>query len=94
MNTSPKLHFFSYKGAFLFFSFVLIFNLLFTPLLQIIGVDKYMALYIGNTFVISVGLTAVLVFIEGKCKGIKQILTLFFSLLIFCAMVCYLIVYR
>jgi hypothetical protein len=92
--SSPKLHFFSYKSGFLFFGFILVFNLIFNPLLRMIGVDQQLALYIINTIGISVGLTSVMVLIEGKFKTKKQMTALFFSLFIGSLLACYLIVYR
>ncbi|MGG3564615.1 hypothetical protein ABES03_23765 [Neobacillus rhizosphaerae] len=91
---SPKLHFFSYKSGFLFFGFILVFNLIFNPLLRVSGVDQQLSLYLINSIGISVGLTGVLVLIEGKFKTKKQMTALFFSLLIGCLLSCYLIVYR
>ncbi|MEH7479718.1 hypothetical protein V7157_01155 [Neobacillus drentensis] len=91
---SPKLHFFSYKSASLFFGFILVFNLIFNPLLRVMGVDQQLALYLINTIGISVGLTGVIVFIEGKFKTKKQMTALFLSLFSGCLLVCYLIVYQ
>ncbi|MEH6992835.1 hypothetical protein V7075_08990 [Neobacillus drentensis] len=91
---SPKLHFFSYKSAFIFFSFILVFNLIFTPLLTVLGVDQQLALYLINTIAISVGLTGVIVLIEGKCKTKKQAAALLLSLFIGCLLVCYVIVFQ
>lgn len=93
--TAPaKLHFFSYKSAFLFFSFVLVSNLILTPLLRITGMDIQLILYLINTIAISSGMTAVIVFVEKKFRGKKQTTALFMTLLLTCLIVCYFIVYR
>ena len=98
MNRSPvappKLHFFSYKSAILFFSFVFISNLIFNPLLSFIGVEKQLALYLINSIAISVGLTAVIVLVEIKFTSSKQMTVLFLSLFVFCMGVGWLIIYR
>ncbi|MCM3763660.1 hypothetical protein [Neobacillus niacini] len=97
MNTSPvptpKLHFFSYKSAFLFFGFILVFNLIFNPILGFFGVNKQLALYLINSLGISGGLTGAIVLIEGKFKTKKQMAMLFSALLAVCLVICYLIVF-
>lgn len=93
VSKTSRFHFFSYKGAFLFFSFILIFNLIFNSLMNIVGIDKQLSLYIGNTFAISVGLTILIVFVEGKLKNKKQGYILFLSLLLLSSIACYFIVY-
>ncbi|PGH77974.1 hypothetical protein CN899_29275 [Bacillus thuringiensis] len=93
MNSTSKIHFFSYKGAFLFFSFILVFNFICNPIMNAVGMDKQLSLYLGNTFSISVGLTIVITFVEGKFKNRKQAFIFFLSLLVVSALICYLIVY-
>ncbi|PFE03510.1 hypothetical protein COE15_00360 [Bacillus cereus] len=93
MNSTSRIHFFSYKSAFLFFSFILVFNLIFNPLMNAVGIDKRLSLYLDNIFAISAGLTLVLIFVEGKFKNKKQALILFLSLLVASALICYPIVY-
>lgn len=93
MNSTSRIHFFSYKSAFLFFSFILVFNLIFNPLLGFLGVNKQLALYVINSLGISGGLTGVVVLIEGKFKTKKQMLMLFSSLLAVCLIICYVIVF-
>jgi|SRR6478752_2762438 hypothetical protein len=93
VSKTSRFHFFSYKGAFLFFSFILIFNLIFNSLMNIVGIDKQLSLYIGNTFAISLGLTILIVFVEGKLKNKKQGYILFLSLLLLSSIACYFIVY-
>lgn len=94
MDTTKKIHFFSYKSAFLFFIFILAFNLIFNPVLQLIGMSKEFALFATNSIGLSIGLTSILVFIEGKFKNKKQSLILFFSLLVFCTITCYAVVFN
>ncbi|MDM5153045.1 hypothetical protein QUF88_03790 [Bacillus sp. DX1.1] len=93
MNPTSRIHFFSYKSAFLFFSFILAFNLIFNPLMNAVGIDKQLSMYLGNTFAISAGLTIVITLVEGKFKNKKQALNLFLSLLVVSALICYFIVY-
>lgn len=93
VSKTSRFHFFSYKGAFLFFSFILIFNLIFNSLMNIVGIDKQLSLYIDNTFAISLGLTILIVFVEGKLKNKKQGYILFLSLLLLSSIACYFIVY-
>lgn len=94
MDTTKKFHFFSYKSAFLFFIFILAFNLIFNPIFQLIGMTKEFALFITNSLGLSIGLTTIIVFIEGKFKNKKQSFTLFFSLLVFCTITCYIVVFN
>ncbi|MGG0175088.1 hypothetical protein [Gottfriedia acidiceleris] len=94
MNTTKNLHFFSYKGAFAFFVFILAFNLIFNPVLLLLGMTRDLAVFITNSIGLSVGLTSVIVFIEGKFKNKKQALILFFTLLVFCTVTCYLVVFN
>lgn len=93
VSKTSRFHFFSYKGAFLFFSFILIFNLIFNSLMNIVEIDKQLSLYIGNTFAISLGLTILIVCVEGKLKNKKQGYILFLSLLLLSSIACYFIVY-
>ncbi|EJQ46378.1 hypothetical protein BWGOE4_35760 [Bacillus mycoides] len=93
MNSTSKIHFFSYKSAFLLFSFILVFNLIFNPLMNVGGIDKQLSLYLGNTFAFSAGLTVVITLVEGKFKNKKQALILFLSLIVVSALICYPIVY-
>ncbi|XZF75490.1 hypothetical protein ACSBO6_18220 [Bacillus sp. AL-1R] len=94
MNTTKNLHFFSYKAAFTFFVFILAFNLIFNPVLHFFGMTKDLAVFITNSIGLSVGLTGVIVFIEGKFKNKKQALILFFTLLVFCTVTCFLVVFN
>ncbi|PGS49843.1 hypothetical protein [Bacillus sp. AFS041924] len=94
MNTTKNLHFFSYKGAFVFFAFILAFNLIFNPVILLIGMSKDLAVFITNSIGLSVGLTSVIVFIEGKFKNKKQASILFFSLFVFCTVTCYIVVFN
>ncbi|MFF2586280.1 hypothetical protein ACFVSS_00105 [Peribacillus butanolivorans] len=93
MNSTTRIHFFSYKSAFLFFSFILVFNFIFNTLMKAFGIDKQLSLYLGNTFAISAGLTIVIILVEGKFKNKKQATLLFLSLLAVSALVCYAIIY-
>ncbi|KQU20443.1 hypothetical protein ACWF7H_17790 [Peribacillus butanolivorans] len=93
MNSTTRIHFFSYKSAFLFFSFILVFNFIFNTLMNAFGIDKQLSLYLGNTFAISAGLTIVIILVEGKFKNKKQATLLFLSLLAVSALVCYAIIY-
>jgi hypothetical protein len=93
VSKTSRFHFFSYKGTFLFFSFILIFNLIFNSLMSALGMDKQLSLYIGNTFAISLGLTILIAFVEGKLKNKKQGYILFLSLLLLSSIACYFIVY-
>lgn len=94
MNVTAGLHFFSYKSAFLFFSFIIVFNLIFNPIMNSLEIDKHLSLFIGNSFAISAGLTMITNFVEGKCKTKKKSAILFLSLLAVSTMVCYVIVYQ
>ncbi|WP_088042712.1 hypothetical protein [Bacillus sp. EAC] len=94
MNTTKNLHFFSYKAAIVFFVFILAFNLIFNPVLLFIGMSKNLAVFITNSIGLSVGLTSVIVFIEGKFKNKKQASILFISLLAFCIVTCYIVVFN
>lgn len=94
MDTTKKLHFFSYKSAFLFFIFILAFNLIFNAVFQYIGMTKEFALFATNSLGLSIGLTTIIVFIEGKFKNKKQASKLFFSLLVFCTVTCYIVVFN
>jgi hypothetical protein len=93
MNSTTRIHFFSYKSAFLFFSFILVFNFIFNTLMNGFGIDKQLSLYLGNTFAISAVLTIVIILVEGKFKNKKQATLLFLSLLAVSALVCYAIIY-
>ncbi|PJN90113.1 hypothetical protein [Bacillus sp. mrc49] len=93
MNTTKKIHFFSYKSAFIFFSFILVFNFIFNALMDALGMDKQLSLYLGNTCAISAGLTIVICLVEGKFKNKKQASLLFLSLLAVSAVVCHAIIY-
>ncbi|MFI8494917.1 hypothetical protein ACIGC1_18740 [Peribacillus butanolivorans] len=93
MNSTTRIHFFSYKSAFLFFSFILVFNFIFNTLMNAFGIDKQLSLYLGNTLAISAGLTIVIILVEGKFKNKKQATLLFLSLLAVSALVCYAIIY-
>jgi len=94
VNNTSGIHFFSYRSAFLFFGFILIFNLIFNYVMNALGVGYNHALYIGNMFAISGSLTFILSVVEGKIKGKKQCYTLFFSLLFLSAIAGYFIVYK
>lgn len=93
MKTSNRIHFFSYKSAFLFFVFILLMNLVFNPVMNVVGLDRLMSLFLVNTIAISVGLTGIIILIEGKFQNRKQASILFLTLLVFSAIVCYSIVY-
>ncbi|MFJ7754018.1 hypothetical protein ACQKGI_04515 [Peribacillus muralis] len=93
MNSTSRIHFFSYKSAFLFFSFILVFNFIFNAMMNALGMDKQLSLYLGNTFAISAGLTMVICLVEGKFKNKKQASLLFLSLLAVSAVVCYAIIF-
>lgn len=93
MNPTSRIHFFSYKSAFLFFVFILVFNFVFNPALTALGIDKHLSLYLVNTFGISVGLTLIIRLVEGKFKNKKHASILFLSLLALSAFVCYAIVF-
>ncbi|MGE7762204.1 hypothetical protein [Peribacillus sp. NPDC097895] len=93
MNSTSRIHFFSYKSAFLFFSFILVFNFIFNTVMNAFEIDKQFSLYLGNTFAISAGLTMVVCLVEGKFKNKKQASLLFLSLLAVSALVCYAIIY-
>ncbi|MFD6211015.1 hypothetical protein [Peribacillus sp. NPDC060253] len=92
MNSTSRIHFFSYKSAFLFFSFILVFNFIFNTVMNAFEIDKRFSLYLGNTFAISAGLTMVVCLVEGKFKNKKQASLLFLSLLAVSALVCYAII--
>ncbi|MCK1982575.1 MULTISPECIES: hypothetical protein [Peribacillus] len=94
MNSTSRIHFFSYKSAFLFFSFILVFNFIFNGLMEAFEINKQLSLYLGNTFAISAGLTMVVCFVEGKFKNKKHASLLFLSLLAVSALVCYAIIYK
>ncbi|MFS0784733.1 hypothetical protein [Bacillus sp. 1P06AnD] len=93
MKTAANIHYFSYKSAFLFFVFILVFNLIFNPVLSMAGLGTKASLYVVNTLGISLGLTAVIIFVEGKFKNKKQGSLLFGSLLVVSAAVCYAVIY-
>ncbi|MCK1991209.1 hypothetical protein GW626_12760 [Peribacillus muralis] len=93
MNSTSRIHFFSYKSAFLFFSFILVFNFIFNTVMNAFEIDKQLSLYLGNTLAISAGLTMVICLVEGKFKNKKQASLLFLSLLAVSALVCYAIIY-
>ncbi|WP_214744961.1 hypothetical protein [Exiguobacterium sp. s189] len=93
MKAAQKIHFFSYKSAFLFFSFILALNLVVNPLLTGFGVNETLSLFLINTVGISVGLVFVLVWVEGKFKQKKKAGILLLSLLILSGSVCFSILY-
>ncbi|WP_057912676.1 hypothetical protein [Peribacillus muralis] len=93
MNSTSRIHFFSYKSAFLFFSFILVFNFIFNTVMNAFEIDRQLSLYLGNTLAISAGLTMVICLVEGKFKNKKQASLLFLSLLAVSALVCYAIIY-
>ncbi|AOH55404.1 hypothetical protein ABE28_013685 [Peribacillus muralis] len=93
MNSTSRIHFFSYKSAFFFFSFILVFNFIFNAMMNALGMDKQLSLYLGNTFAISAGLTMVICLVEGKFKNKKQASLLFLSLLAVSVVVCYAIIF-
>ncbi|WP_282035298.1 hypothetical protein [Metabacillus indicus] len=93
MKPVHKIHFFSYKSAFLFFCFVLALNLMVNPLLNGMGVDEKLSLLLINTIGISTGLVLILVLIEGKFRDKKKSGLLFLCLLLLSGLVCFSILY-
>ncbi|MCE4048555.1 hypothetical protein [Bacillus sp. Au-Bac7] len=93
MRKTQNLLFFSYKSAAIFFSLILIFNLVFVPLLSATGVNQQAALSIVNSIGISSALTFVIVWIERKLNNKKHVITLFLALLVGCSLGCFLLVF-
>ncbi|UPM54856.1 hypothetical protein [Gottfriedia acidiceleris] len=65
---------FNYKSAIIFFSFVIIINLLLCPLIQQIGFAYQTSLFIANSIACSIGLPFVVLKLEGKYKNRRQAL--------------------
>ncbi|TDL82893.1 hypothetical protein E2R53_04950 [Peribacillus frigoritolerans] len=93
MKQVHRIHFFSYKSAFLFFCFMLILNLVLNPILYGFGIDKELSLFLVNTIGISACLVLILVFIEGKFKEKKKSGQLFLLLLLLNGLICFSILY-
>lgn len=93
MEESKKMIRFSYKGAFLFFTFVILANLLFTPLLTAIGLSNQMSLFLANSITCSIGLAFVVLVIEKKYKDKLHALKFFLFLLFLCTAASYYLVF-
>lgn len=65
---------FRFKSALFFLTFAVVNNLLFTPLLLSMGLSRQMGMFLTNSIAGSIGVSIVVLVLEGKYKNRQQAL--------------------
>ncbi|MBO8165145.1 MAG: hypothetical protein H0Z34_15790 [Brevibacillus sp.] len=84
---------FRFRSAFFFLAFVVAANLIFTPLLTLIGLTKQVSLFILNSLSGGIGVTIVFLYFEGKYRNRTHAWKFFAGSLVVCTLASYYLVF-
>ncbi|WP_232698233.1 hypothetical protein [Brevibacillus daliensis] len=93
MDTGNKLLRFRWKSAIFFFGFVVGLNLLLVPVLSWFGLSDQLSLFIVNSVGCGVGVSIVMLRLEGKYQSRKQATRYTLGALAVCTALSYYLIY-
>jgi len=93
MEEDRKWTMLSFKSAFAFFFMVMIINLIFQPLLRLLGISEQVSLFVINSVGISLALSYAMLVLNKMYRNKKQALVLSGLITASSFLVCYVVVF-